>query len=66
MTKAEIVQRLLDERQITAEEAVVLLANQGRINYYPYNPTHPYPTWEVTSTPPFEYSDTKWPSENHD
>lgn len=29
MTKADIVQRLLDKKQITAEEAVVLLSSVG-------------------------------------
>jgi len=32
-TKAEIVQRLLDERKITAEEAVVLLSGDSVIEF---------------------------------
>jgi hypothetical protein len=40
MTKASIVQRLLDEKLITAEEAVVLLTNDVPIA--PINPMQPY------------------------
>ena len=38
MTRAAIVQRLLDEDKITAEEAVVLLSPVGEESYT-YNPT---------------------------
>ena len=50
MSKAEIVQRLIEESHITAEEAVILLSEQ--IHYYPPNTTkNPYdPPFE----PPFE------------
>ena len=44
MTKAEIVQELLDKGHITAEKAVVLLTNEtskGGITYIPYQP-NPY------------------------
>ena len=44
MTKAEIVQELLDKGYIDAEKAVVLLTNetrQGGITYIPYQP-NPY------------------------
>lgn len=41
MTKAQIVQRLLDEKLITAEEAVVLLETPS-IQYIP-TPTIPSP-----------------------
>lgn len=69
MTKASIVQRLLDEKQITAEEAVVLL-KETNDTYIPYNPTiNPYfpegpnrttppPVWCSTNT--WEYPDTKF------
>jgi len=69
MTKASIVQRLLDDKQITAEEAVVLL-KESNDTYIPYNPTpNPYfpegpnrtttpPIWCSTNT--WEYPDTKF------
>jgi len=38
MTRAAIVQRLLDEDKITAKEAVVLLSPVGE-ETYTYNPT---------------------------
>ena len=74
MTKALIVQRLLDEQKITAEEAVTLL--QSDPQYTPYQPgTTKYPGWgpywTITSTAPpsfatepFEYPDTQWPGDN--
>ena len=42
-TKASIVQRLLDEKLITAEEAVVLLTNEtpNNIPVFPTYPTYP-------------------------
>lgn len=42
-TKANIVQRLLDEKLITAEEAVVLLTNETPTNIpvFPMYPTYP-------------------------
>lgn len=41
-SKAEIVQRLLDKKQITAEEAVTLLSNDTvREQYNPYK-TYPW------------------------
>jgi hypothetical protein len=40
MTKASIVQRLLDEKLITAEEAVVLLTSDTPV--VPINPMQPY------------------------
>ena len=42
-TKASIVQRLLDENLITAEEAVVLLTNEtpNNIPVFPTYPTYP-------------------------
>ena len=53
MTKAQIVQRLLDEKLITAEEAVILLTPP---QYYSTpTPVQPYtpPTYPITS--PFIY-----------
>lgn len=41
-TKAQIVQRLLEEKKIDAEEAVILLMADKEIQYIPYYPT-PYP-----------------------
>ena len=52
MSKAEIVQRLIEESHITAEEAVILLSEQisEQIHYYPPNITkNPYdPPFEIT------------------
>jgi|TARA_B100000768_G_scaffold43499_1_gene42317 hypothetical protein len=52
MTKAKIVQRLLDKKQITAEEAVVLLKEDFNIppSYPMYTPNPYYDT--PNSTPP--------------
>jgi hypothetical protein len=65
MTKASIVQKLLEAGHITAEEAVILLTNENHngITYIPYNPYYPnspdwtydpnrpgQPYWYVTST----------------
>lgn len=50
MTKAQIVQKLLGESKITAEEAVVLLQDSSGIQYIPY---HPNPYW--TSNPDWTY-----------
>jgi len=71
MTKASIVQKLLDNKSITAEEAVVLLKNDTvNIPMYTPNPYYVSPDW--TSPPPiycssnsWEYPDTKYtpPSE---
>jgi len=50
MTKASIVQRLLDKKTITAEEAVVLLKSETiNIPIYTPNPYFSDPNW---STPP--------------
>jgi hypothetical protein len=57
MNKADIVQRLLDEQHITAEEAVILLSTV-RLELEPKNPTyHPnpwfgiYDPWDRTLPP---------------
>jgi len=54
MTKAEIVQKLLDKKQITAEEAVVLLTNENfnGITYIPYNPNPYFPEGPRPTSPP--------------
>jgi len=59
MTKAEIVQELLDKGYINAEKAVVLLTNetqQGGITYIPYQ-SNPYwttnPDWTGHPTVPY-------------
>ena len=74
MTRASIVQRLLEENKITAEEAVVLLQNETvSIPIHtpnPYYHTHtpaPPPVWcstDTLNTPAtgdsWEYRDTKF------
>ena len=51
-TKAEIVQKLLDEKKIDAEEAVILLMGEKEyifLNNNPYPTTWPiYPSWTIT------------------
>ena len=51
-TKAQIVQQLLEEKKITAEEAVILLMNDAPLQYipqpypvYPFQPYQPRP-WQ--------------------
>lgn len=48
-TKCEIVQKLLDEKKITAEDAVILLMGEKEYVYIP----HPYPAspWPFYSEP---------------
>ena len=52
MSKSKIVQRLLEDSHITAEEAVILLS-QNQVTYYPYYPNdtgNPYePPFIITS-----------------
>ena len=54
MTKASIVQRLLDEKQITAEEAVVLLQSEAPLTNLP-QPYTPYipPTFPINPMQPY-------------
>jgi len=53
MTKASIVQRLLDKKQITAEEAVVLLKEETyNPPSYPMYTPNPYYDTPNTGTPP--------------
>ncbi len=68
MTKASIVQRLLDKKQITAEEAVVLLKEDTQLPpTYPVYAPNPYHDTPNMTPPPvwcsdnsWEYSDTKF------
>lgn len=53
MTKAQIVQNLLDAHQITAEQAVILLTNDSKEKEYIFLPQNPhwlappvYPWWQ--------------------
>jgi hypothetical protein len=53
MTKASIVQKLLDKKQITAEEAVVLLKEETyTIPSYPMYTPNPYYDTPNTTPPP--------------
>lgn len=49
MTKAQIIQRLLDEKHITVEEAMTLMSQDPM----PINPYNPY-------SPPFRVGDPDW------
>lgn len=58
-TKAEIVQALLNEGKITAEDAVVLLTNNGKEKEYIFIPTAPAaPAWPWNPGTPIWYADT--------
>jgi hypothetical protein len=52
-TKANIVQRLLEEKHITAEEAVILLTNDTPVS--PVAPTYPYPVSPFPGYPQYPY-----------
>lgn len=52
MNKADIVQRLLDAGQITAQEAVVLLKEEP-VQYIPFHT----PSYPATIDPPRWYGD---------
>lgn len=45
MNKIDIIQRLLDERHITAKEALVLMEKEKEVVYYPVDrfPVYPQP-----------------------
>jgi len=60
MTKASIVQRLLDKKQITAEEAVVLLKEDvyNPPSYPMYTPNPYYDTPNTTPPPVWCSTDT--------
>jgi hypothetical protein len=59
-SKADIVQRLLDKRYITAEEAVTLLSNESKSTSFPYPAfprwTNPYMESPHTIPSPWFYS----------
>lgn len=54
-TKAEIVQALLNEGKITAEDAVVLLITDKEVQYVPVYPSAPYVTWPYYPGTPVWY-----------
>jgi hypothetical protein len=59
MTKATIIQRLLDEKHITAEEAMILMAQDPIPMTAPYNPySPPFEPGDSTGNPtqPFYYT----------
>ena len=60
MTKAKIVQRLLDKKQITAEEAVILLKEEvyNPPTYPMYTPNPYYDTPNTTPLPVWCSTDT--------
>lgn len=60
MTKASIVQRLLDKKQITAEEAVILLEKEvyNPPTYPMYTPNPYYDTPNTTPPPVWCSTDT--------
>ena len=60
MTKASIVQRLLDKKQITAEEAVILLKEDtyNPPSYPMYTPNPYYDTPNTTPPPVWCSTDT--------
>ena len=68
MTRASIVQRLLEAELINAEEAVILLNDKPNTNYIPYQPYQPStikypdwgPYWTITSTTPPSFSSSSW------
>lgn len=53
ITKADIVQRLLDNDSITAEEAVVLLTTNNEIQQMPALPFTVFPWYDWKSNPIF-------------
>ena len=57
MTKANIVQRLLDEKHITAEEAVILLQSESPLTNLPQIPL---PTFPTPYTPINPYAPIPW------
>lgn len=59
-TKAEIIQRLLEAKQIDAEEAMTLMmAENQQVIYIPYTPTYPqYPTSPNPFSPIFSIPPT--------
>lgn len=52
-TKAQIVQELLEEKKITAEDAVILLMGESKVEpNYPKQINPYYPPWIVTCGSP--------------
>ena len=58
MTKADIVQRLLDEQHITAEEAVILLSTVKLELEQKYPTLHPNPWFGIFAPTPKYLPDT--------
>lgn len=56
-TKAQIVQRLLEEKKIDAEEAVILLMTDKE--YVPVAQPYPYPIYPAAPFQPFWYVDPR-------
>jgi len=66
-TKAEIVQRLLEEKSIDAEEAVVLLLQEKETQFIPYTIPPQYPVSPYTPCTPMPLSPiyNPWPTMSH-
>lgn len=60
-TKSQIIQRLLEEKHITVEEAMTLMMNEKDVQYVPITvPQTPYPNYPTYPNPwgPYFYSTT--------
>lgn len=59
-SKSQIIQRLLEEKHITVEEAMTLMMAEKEIQYIPTIPQTPYPNYPTYPNPfgPFYYSTT--------
>jgi len=74
MTKEKIIERLLEDKNITVSEAMLLLANDPIPISIPYivqnpsrhdttgNPPNVWCSTQTSNVPAFEYPDTKWPN----
>ena len=59
-SKSQIIQRLLEEKHITVEEAMTLMMTEKEIQYIPTIPQTPCPNYPTYPNPfgPFYYSTT--------
>lgn len=62
-TKSDIIQRLLEEKHITVEEAMTLMTQEpspiNPYNPYPYNPLQPpYTVGDPSISPYYKYTST--------
>lgn len=60
-TKSQIIQRLLEEKHITVEEAMTLMMDEKNVQYVPITvPQTPYPNYPTYPNPwgPYFYSST--------